>query len=230
MCKAWWAWFPVWRKLEKRMAGTAILNHHVNQYMPTIQIRDITLLERLNKIKPTPTDYYDDVLYELLRKSESKGECKPTIKGLDDLPRLVVEEVRKALNGQLVEAIRAALLPAISNLSLEVPVELSVKVKLRLEPVLELHGDSPARDDPPNNTTAVGDVLSDKTRRTLELATLEQRVIEYLRQQGGCFEGSVGDLLRVLDIEDPKRSLRYRLYNRLRVDGGRVCLPEAAVK
>jgi len=32
--------------------------------MPTIQVRDITLLERLKRIKPVPDDYYDDVLYE----------------------------------------------------------------------------------------------------------------------------------------------------------------------
>jgi len=210
--------------------------------MPTIQIRDITLLERLKRIKPVPDDYYDDVLYELLKRAESKGDGKPVLKGLDDLPRLVAEEVKKVLDDKLAEAIKAALLPAISNISLEVPVELSVKVRLRLEPVLEFQSNTPTHDnhdDPPaadgngslSAPVAAGDVLSDKTRRTLELAALEQRVIEYLRQQGGCFEGSVGDLLRVLGISDPKRSLRFRLYNRLRVDGGRVCLPEAtAVK
>jgi len=120
-----------------------------------------------------------------------------------------------------------------------VPVELSVRVRLRLEPVLELSGGNSMSNNhdghPPNNNStsapAVGDsVLSDKTRRTLELAALEQRVIEYLRQQGGCFEGSIGELLHTLGISDPKRSLRYRLYNRLRVDGGRVCLPEVTAR
>jgi len=203
--------------------------------MPTILVRDPTLVERLRKLQPVPDDAFDGVIYELLKRAESKNEGKPKLSGLDNLPQLVAQEVAKALDGKLVEAIRSALLPAINNVSLEVPVELSIRVKLRLEPVLELsHGSTPNNhDDPPSNnsTSVVGDgVLSDKTRRTLELAALEQRVLDFLRQQGGCFEGSVGDLLRVLDIEDPKRSLRYRLYNRLRVDGGRVCLPEAAVK
>jgi len=198
--------------------------------MPTIVIRDPTLVERLNRLKPTPTDYYDDVIYELLRRVESKGECKPTIKGLDNLPQLIAEEVKKVLDSKLAEILKSALFPAIGNVALEVPVELSVKVRLRLEPVLELsHGSTHNNhgEDPPNNNTAV---LSDKTRRTLELAALEQRVIEFLRQQGGCFEGSVGDLLRVLGIQDPKRSLRYRLYTHLRVGNGKVCLPETAVK
>jgi len=200
--------------------------------MPTIQIRDITLLERLNKIKPTPTDYYDDVIYELLKRAE-RAESKPKLSGLDDLPRLIIEEIKKSLDGKLVEAIRSALLPAINNVSLEVPVELSIRVKLRLEPVLELSqgGNSINHGDPPSNNSTgapvVGDgVLSDKTRITLELAALESRVMEYLKSLGGCFEGSVGDLLRTLGISDPKRSLRYRLYNHLRVRDGKVCLPQ----
>jgi len=207
--------------------------------MPAILLRDPTLVERLRNMQKVPSDYFDDVINELIKRAETAG--KPTIKGLDSLPQLVAQEVMRALDGKLAEAIRAALLPAVSDVVLEVPVELSVRVRLRLEPVLEFQSNTPTHDnhdDPPaadgngslSAPVAVGDVLSDKTRRTLELAALEQRVIEFLRQQGGCFEGSVGDLLRTLGIEDPKRSLRYRLYSHLYIKGGKVCLPEAAVK
>jgi len=206
--------------------------------MPSIMVRDPTLVERLRKLQPVPDDYFDGAIYELLRRAE-RAESKPKLSGLDNLPQLIVEEVRKALDGQLVEALKSALLPAVGNLDIEIPVNLSIKVRVRLEPVLELsHDSTPNNHDPPaaggNNPlsapVAVGDILSDKTKRTLELAALEQRVLEFLKSQGGCYEGSVGELLSVLGIQDPKRSLRYRLYNRLRVGGGRVCLPEAAVK
>jgi len=203
--------------------------------MPTIEIRDITLLERLKRLKPVPNDYYDDVLYVLLKKAEA-ADKKPKLSGLDDLPRLVVEEVRKALDGKLAEAIRAALAPAISSISLEVPVELNVKVRLRLEPVFDVSPVSPTPPETaPQNETGEdrnapsGVRRNDKIARTLELDRMEQRVREYLRQRGGCFQGSPRALLRSLGMAVDE-SLVRRLYKRLRVKGGRTCLPEAVAK
>jgi len=191
--------------------------------MPTIEIRDITLLSRLNRYKQNPADAaYDDALYVLLKKAEAAG--KPKLSGLDDLPRLVLEEIRNALDGKLVEALKSALLPAIGNVALEVPVELSVKVRLRLEPVLEL---SPQ--EPPNKRDDSTARTNGRSARTVELDKLEQQVVEYLRRQGGCWEGSPRALLRALGMAVDE-SLVRRLYKHLHVKGGRTCLPEAVAK
>jgi len=44
----------------------------------------------------------------------------------------------RALDGKLVEMLKSALLPAVGDLSLEIPVELSVRERLRLELVLDV--------------------------------------------------------------------------------------------
>jgi len=197
--------------------------------MPVITIKDPTLVERLKRIKPQPAeDSFDDVLYELLKRAESKGEYKPTIKGLDNLPQLVAQEVMRALDGKLLDTLKSALLPSISNLSLEIPVELSLRVRLRLEPVFDVSPTSPPAEshdssahDPPSNGKT-------KAWRTVELDKMEQRVREHLRQRGGCFEGPVRELARALGMVD--KSLIRRLYKRLHVTSGKVCLPEAVAQ
>ena len=197
--------------------------------MPTIQIRDITLLERLNRLKPTPTDYYDDVIYELLKRAEAAG--KPKLSGFDNLPQLILEEIKKALDGKLVEALKSAILPAVNNLNVEIPVQLSIKVRMRLEPVFDVSPTSSGTDSSSNNNqrNSSNSVNTDsRIARILELDKMEQQVVEYLRQLGGCWEGSPRSLLRALNIEDPRESLVRRLYKHLYVRNGRVCLPEAA--
>jgi len=199
--------------------------------MPTIQVRDITLLERLKRIKPVPDDYYDDVLYELLKKAESKNEGRPKLLGLDDLPRLVVEEVRKALDGRLTELVKSAILPTVSNLSLEIPVELSVRVRLRFEPVFDV---SPSktealvenRDGSSSNGGANSVGAND---RIAELDVLERQVFEFLRRQGGCWEGSAYSLVKTV-IGDIDWGLEKRLRRHLVRRDGRLCLPEAVAQ
>jgi len=192
--------------------------------MPTITIRDPTLLERLRHLKPVPVDdYYDDVLYELLKKVESKGEGKPRLSGLDDLPRLVVEEVRKALDGKLSEALKAALLPAVGNLDVEIPVNLSIKVRVRLEPVFDV---APASNSSSSNVIAKP--TNNVDGRATELDELEHRAIKYLQEHGGCWEGSAYSLVKLITGGDIDWALEKRLRRRLVKVDGRLCLPEVA--
>jgi len=194
--------------------------------MPTIVIRDPTLLERLKRIKPVPAeDYYDDVIYELLRRAE-RAESKPKLSGLDNLPQLILKEIKKALDGQLAELVKSAILPAVSNLSLEVPVELSIRVRLKLEPVLELsHGSTHNNhgEDPP----AAGGKPADPFARTAELDELERRAIEFLKQQGGCWKGSPYSLAKLI-AGRRDAGLEERIRRHTVTKYGWVCLPEAA--
>lgn len=183
--------------------------------MPTILVRDPTLLERLNKLKPVPSDYYDDILYELLKRAESANRL--AIRGLDNLPQLVVEEVRKTLDGKLVESIRAALLPAVSNVTLEIPVELSIKVRLRLEPVFDV---API-ENPTNNNENDGGV----TTKIAEIDELERRALQYLKEHGGCWEGSAYSLAKQV-AGDVNWALETRLRRRLIKRDGKICLPD----
>jgi len=202
--------------------------------MPTIQIRDITLLERLNKLKPVPDDYYDDIIYELLKRAEA-ADKKPKLSALDDLPRLILEEIRKALDGKLVEALKSALLPAVSNLSLEIPVNLSIKVRLRLEPILEPVFDVSTRSRSKSETlaenhngfSAINNNENNNTSRETSTDELERRAIEYLRQIGGCWEGSAYALARHI-AGRVDYALETRLRRHLVKRDGRLCLPEAA--
>jgi len=181
--------------------------------MPTILVRDPTLVERLRKLQPVPDDAFDGVIYELLKRAEAAG--KPKLSGLDDLPRLVVEEVRKALDGRLTEMLKTALLPAISNLSIEIPVELNIKVKMRLEPVFDV-----AHEPNSSNNTSV------------DLDALERRAVEYLKQIGGCWEGSAYSLAKHIagDVHQAVWALESRLRRRLAKRDGKICLPEAVAK
>jgi len=192
--------------------------------MPVITIKDPTLLERLKRIKPQPAeDSFDDVLYELLRRVE-RAESKPRLSGLEDLPRLVVEEVRKALDGQLLEAVKSALLPNLTNLTIEIPVELNVKVRLRLEPVLDV---SPLTTGSSNNSEVTTGSVA---KRSKELDELEQRAIELLRERGGCWEGSAYSLVKFITGGDIDWALEKRLRRRLVKRDGRLCLPEAVAQ
>jgi len=188
--------------------------------MPTILVRDPTLVERLRKLQPVPDDAFDGVIYELLKRAEAAS--KPKMSGLDDLPRMVIEEIKKSLDGKLTEMLKAAILPAVSNLSLEIPVELSIKVRVRLEPALELsQGDNSINhDDPPAN----GNV--DPFARTAELDELERRAIEFLKQQGGCWRGSPYSLAKLIAGRRDS-SLEERIRRRTVTKYGWVCLPEA---
>jgi len=197
--------------------------------MPTIQIRDLTLLERLKRIKPVPDDYYDDVIYELLKKAESKNEGRPSLRGLDELPRMIIEEIKKSLDGKLAEALQRALLPNIANLTIEVPVELSIRVRMRLEPVFDVapseahsyrDGSSSNNDGVATPTNSAG--IMD---RMAELDTLERQVIELLRQRGGCWEGSLSGLVTHIKGRRDK-GLEKRLTRRLVRRDGKICLPE----
>jgi len=191
--------------------------------MPTILVRDPTLVERLRKLQPVPDDAFDGVIYELLKRAEAAS--KPKMSGLDDLPRMVIEEIKKSLDGKLVEALKSALLPAVSNLSLEIPVELSIRVKLRFEPVFDVSPSSPPAKN--RNTYDSPSNGPNKAWRTLELDKMEQQVVEYLRQLGGCFQGTVRELVRASGAVVDESLIR-RLYKHLRVSGGKVCLPGAA--
>jgi len=196
--------------------------------MPVITIKDPTLLERLKRIKPQPAeDSFDDVIYELLKKAESKGEGKPKLSGLDDLPRLVAEEVKRALDGQLVETIRSALLPAVSGLDIEIPVQLSIRVRVRLEPVFdvtpsETHVHVENHNAPLNNesTNGAGD-------KTASIDELERRALELVRQRGGCWNGSAYSLAKHI-VGAPNDALEKRLKRRLIRKDSKLCLPEAA--
>jgi len=203
--------------------------------MPTIVVKDPTLLSRLDKYKQNPADAaYDDALYTLLQKVENS---KPALRGLDNLPQLVVQEVMRALDGKLVEALKAALLPAIGNVVLEIPVELSVKVRLRLEPILELssesnnynvstpgnHNGSPTSELSNNNNGGGED-----TKKSADLDELERKAIELLREHGGCWEGSAYSLARFIVGGDVNWALESRLRRRLVRRDGRLCLPSAA--
>jgi len=186
--------------------------------MPVITIKDPTLLERLKRIKPQPAeDSFDDVLYELLRRAESK----PRLSGLEDLPRLVVEEVRKALDGKLAEILQKALLPAVSNITLEIPVELSVKVRVRFEPVFDV---APASNSSSSNVIAK--LTNNVDGRATELDELERRAIQLIRENGGCWEGSAYSLARLI-AGRVDYALEKRLRRRLIKRDGRICLPEA---
>jgi len=205
--------------------------------MPIIQVRDPTLVERLRRIKPVPDDYYDDVIYELLRRAESKGEFKPALKALDDLPRLVAEEVKKSLDGKLAEALQRALLPNIANLTIEVPVELSIRVRMRLEPILEPVFDVSTRSHSKTETLAenfslINNNENNDTSRETSTDELERRAIEYLRERGGCWEGSAYSLARHIasDARQAVWALESRLRRRLRRVDGKICLPEAAAE
>jgi len=194
--------------------------------MPTIQVRDITLIERLNKIKPTPTDAYDDVLYELLKRAESK----PKLSSLDNLPQLIEDAIKRALDGQLVEKLKSALLPAVDQLEIEIPVHLSVKVRVRLEPVFDITPDAHAyRDGSSNNNDGVATPTNNvgANDRIAELDVLERRVVEFLRQRGGCWEGSAYSLVKTV-IGDIDWGLEKRLRRRLKRQDGKICLPDAA--
>jgi len=206
--------------------------------MPTIVIRDPTLIERLNKIKPTPTDYYDDVVYELLRRAEA-ADKKPKLSGLDDLPRMIIEEIRKSLDGKLAEALKTALMPAISSISLEVPVEL--KVRLRFEPILELSSSNNYNVSPPGNhsgSPASEPIITsnnngDKdTKKSADVDELERRAIEFLREHGGCWDGSAYGLAKHVagDARQAVWALESRLRRRLKRQDGKICLPEAAAE
>jgi len=192
--------------------------------MPTILVRDPTLIERLNKIKPVPDDYYDDVIYELLRRAEV---ARPAIKGLDNLPQLIVEEVMRGLDGKLVEALKSAILPAVSELSVEIPVELSIRVRMRLEPVLELAQRDNSMSYNNGGPPSTGD--KDGLAKIAETDELERRAIEFLREHGGCWDGSAYSLARhVAGRVD--YALESRLRRRLAKRDGRLCLPEAAAE
>jgi len=210
-----------------RANDTAILYSHAIRYMPSIMVRDPTLVERLRKFQPVPDDYFDGAIYELLRRAE-RAEFRPKLSGLDNLPQLILEEIKKALDGRLAEMLKSALLPAVSNLSLEIPVELSIRVKLRFEPVFdvtpsEAHAHVENHNTPLNNnekTNGAGD-------RVAELDELERRAIELLKARGGCWEGSAYSLARhVAGRVD--WALETRLRRRLIKRDGKICLPEAA--
>jgi len=196
--------------------------------MPTITIRDPTLVERLRRLKPVPVDdYYDDVIYELLRRAEGRGEGKTSLRGLDNLPQLIAEEVRKALDGQLVETLKAALLPAVGNLDVEIPVNLSIKVRVRLEPVFDVSPVSPASNSSSSNNDAVAKPTNnvENKDRTAEIDELERRAIELLRERGGCWEGSAYSLARhVAGRVD--YALETRLRRKLVRRDGKICLPD----
>jgi len=189
--------------------------------MPTILVRDPTLLERLNKLKPMPSDYYDDVLYELLKRAESAN--RPAIRGLDNLPQMVEEAVRKALDSRLVELVKSALLPNMANLTLEVPVVLSIRVKLRFEPVFDVTPDTPTADDVSSSNGATGKGGDNP------IEELERRAIEILKQHGGCWEGSAYALAKYV-AGDVNWALEKRLKRRLVKVDSRLCLPEAVAQ
>jgi len=199
--------------------------------MPTIVVKDPTLLSRLDKYKQNPADVaYDDVLYELLKRAESKSEGRPSLRGFDDLPRLVVEEVRKALDGKLVEALKSAILPAVSELSVEIPVELSIRVRMRLEPVLELAQRDNSMSYNSGGPPSTGD--KDGLAKIVEIDELERKAIELLRARGGCWEGSAYSLARHIasDARQAVWALESRLRRRLRRVDGKICLPETAAE
>jgi len=198
--------------------------------MPAIMLRDPTLVERLRNMQKVPSDYFDDVIYELLRKAEAAG--KPKLSGLDNLPQLVAQEVMRALDGKLTEAIKSALLPAVSGLDIEIPVQLSIKVRLRLEPILEPVFDvSPVS---PASNSSSSDVIAKPTNnvdgRATELDELERRAIQLIRENGGCWEGSAYSLVRLITGGDIDWALEKRLRRRLKRLDGKLCLPEAVAQ
>jgi len=197
--------------------------------MPSIMVRDPTLVERLRKFQPVPDDYFDGAIYELLRRAESN---KPVLKGLDNLPQLIVKELRKVLDGRLAELVKSAILPAVSNLTLEVPVELSIKVRLKLEPVFDVSPvDNVSSTSARNNSSTNNEIATSPPEegigdRAAELDELERRAIELLRQRGGCWEGSAYSLARhVAGRVD--YALEARLRRRLIKRDSKICLPEA---
>jgi len=190
--------------------------------MPVVTIRDPTLLERLRKYQPVPDDALDGAIYELLKRVESTS--RPALKGLDNLPQLVVQEVMRALDGKLTETIRSALLPAVGNLDIEIPIQLSIKVRIRLEPVFDVTEAYTHVNTPLNNNESSTNGAGDKT---VELAELERRAIEYLRERGGCWEGSAYGLARYI-AGDVNWALEKRLRKRLVKHNGKLCLPEVA--
>jgi len=195
--------------------------------MPVIVIKDPTLLERLKRIKPQPAeDSFDDAIYELLKRAE-RAESKPKLSGLDNLPQLLLEEIRKALDGQLLEAIKSTLLPNLTNLTIEIPVELSVRVRLRLEPAFDVVPTSPASDGF-STTTSINE-NNDTMAKIAEIDELEQRAIELIRQRGGCWEGSAYSLARHV-AGDVNWALETRLRRRLKRLNGKLCLPEVVAQ
>jgi len=145
----------------------------------------------------------------------------------------------RALDGKLVEALKAALLPAIGNVVLEIPVELSVKVRLRLEPILELSSESnnynvstPGNHNgsPTSEPIITSNNNGDKdTKKSADVDELERRAIEFLREHGGCWKGSAYSLAKLIaGGVDP--ALESRLRRRLAKRDGRLCLPEAVAQ
>jgi len=59
-----------------------------------------------------------------------------------------------------------------------------------------------------------------------ELDELERRAIEYLRQHGGCWEGSAYSLARHVAGGEIDWALEKRLRRRLIRKDGKLCLPE----
>jgi len=133
------------------------------------------------------SDCFDDVIYELMRRAEAKSESRPAAEGLDDLPQLIMEKVRKALDGMLVETLKSTPLPAVGYLGLEIPVELSAggapKARAGARRLPGHSDESPvahgAPSSAPTGNTGGAGGTGVCAMRALELDAPGQRVVSY---------------------------------------------------